>query len=223
MSEKHIELTTGADPNFTVIWLHGLGADGSDFVPVVGALELPKELAGRFVFPHAPYMPVTCNGGFEMRAWYDIVSIAPDNREVDVKGVLASRETVRQFIELETQRGIPASRVFIAGFSQGGAVAYLSALTHSVPLGGVIALSTYIPAPELLARESTKANRDIPIFAAHGDHDDVVSVELGLKAKHFLENNGYHPDWYTYPMTHSVCIQEIRHVGAWLIRILGSG
>lgn len=222
MAEKPIELTTGAEPSFSVIWLHGLGADGSDFVPVIGELGLPDVVVGRFVFPHAPYMPVTCNGGYEMRAWYDIVSLEPHSREVDVRGLLASRETVRQLIEREIQRGIPAHRVFVAGFSQGGAVAYMAALTHPVRLGGLIALSTYIPEPESLASELTRANRDIPVFAAHGIHDDVVSIELGLKAKDFLENNGYQPDWHTYPMTHSVCVEEIRQVGAWLIQSMGS-
>lgn len=222
MPENPIELTTGAHPSFSVIWLHGLGADGSDFVPVMAELGLPKVPAGRFVFPHAPYVPVTCNGGYEMRAWYDIVSLEPDSRTVDVKGLLASRETLCQLIEREIQRGIPASRIFIAGFSQGGAVAYVTALTHPIRLGGVIALSTYIPAPDLLTSEATQANCDIPIFAAHGTHDDIVSIELGLKARSFLESSGYHPDWHTYPMTHSVCLDEIRHVGAWLIRLLDS-
>lgn len=222
MAEKPIELTTGAEPSFSVIWLHGLGADGSDFVPVIGELGLPDVPVGRFVFPHAPYMPVTCNGGYQMRAWYDIMSLEPDSREVDVTGLLVSRETVRQLIELEIQRGIPAHRVFVAGFSQGGAVAYMTALTHPMRLGGVIALSTYIPVPGLLTSEATNANRGIPIFAAHGIHDDIVSIELGLKARDFLESNGYHPDWYTYPMTHSVSIEEIRHIGAWFIRLVGS-
>jgi len=220
VSDEPIELTTGADPDFSIIWLHGLGADGSDFVPIVPELGLPEASAGRFIFPHAPFMPVTCNGGYEMRAWYDIVSLEPSNRRVDVDGLLASREAVCQLIEKEHQRGIPASRVFIAGFSQGGAVAYMTALTFPVRLGGVIALSTYIPAPELLAAEISDANRDIPVFAAHGIHDDVVSIDLGLKARDFLESNGNHAEWHTYAMTHSVCIEEIRHIGAWLIPLL---
>ncbi|MBS1139403.1 MAG: carboxylesterase [Proteobacteria bacterium] len=211
-----IEIQTNAAPRFAVIWLHGLGADGSDFVPIIDELGLSGAEGIRFIFPHAPYRAVTCNGGYEMRAWYDIISLEPTNREIDVAGLLESRATVRQLIAREVERGIPAERIFLAGFSQGGAVAYLTALTHDQPLAGLIALSTYIPAPELQIEEAAAANRQLPIYAAHGIHDDVVSLELGKKAKALLEANGYQIAWQTYPMPHSVCLEEVSAIGAWL-------
>lgn len=216
LSDDPIEVLSGTDPKFSVIWLHGLGADGSDFVPIVPELGLPDAIGVRFIFPHAPYMPVTCNGGYEMRAWYDIISLEPGSRRVDVAGLLASREAVRGLIEREVERGVPAERIFVAGFSQGGALAYTTALTHPERLGGVIALSTYIPEQQVLLDEATEANLSIPIFAAHGTLDDVVSLELGIKARDFLAAQGYGLECKTYPMPHSVCIEEICAVGAWL-------
>src|SRR5690606_6495281 len=139
-----IELETGPDPRYSVIWMHGLGADGSDFEPVVPALALPRSPAVRFLFPHAPYRAVACNAGYVMRAWYDIVSLAPHSRQIDEAGLLESRTLVRQLIQREADRGVPGERVILAGFSQGGAVAYLTGLTHPTPLAGIIALSTYI-------------------------------------------------------------------------------
>lgn len=215
-AEQAIEIETGPQPEFAVIWLHGLGADGSDFVPVVPELGLAPAPAVRFVFPHAPHRAVTCNGGYVMRAWYDIVSLAPDNRVVDEEGLRESRETVRALIAREAARGIPPRRVFVAGFSQGGAVAYLAALTHPERLAGVIALSTYMPTPALLAAEASAANRDLPVFAAHGSHDDVVSPELGRRARDQLREAGYPLVWHEYPMPHSVCIEEIEAIGDWL-------
>ena len=214
-----IEVQTGPDPRFSVIWLHGLGADGSDFEPVVPELALPDAAAVRFIFPHAPHRPVTCNGGYVMRAWYDIVSLAPGSREIDEAGLLESRELVRQLILRETQRGIPGERIVLAGFSQGGAVAYLTALTHPSPLAGIIALSTYIPSPELLIREFAPANCHIPIFAAHGTDDDVVSLDLGQQAVAVLRQLGLNPEWRTYDMPHSVNMEEIADIGDWLRRV----
>jgi phospholipase/carboxylesterase len=199
-----------------VIWLHGLGADGSDFVPVVPELGLPGTPAVRFVFPHASYMPVTCNGGYVMRAWYDIISLDSTSRRIDEAGIVASCETVRRLIEREKSRGIPVGHIFLAGFSQGGAVAYTAALTHPEKLAGVIALSTYIPSPALLTEDSAGANRDIPIFAAHGTADDVVSPQLGLAARNLLTERGYAVDWHEYPMPHSVCLEEVWSIGRWL-------
>lgn len=216
MSDAPIELATGERATFSVIWLHGLGADGTDFVPVVPELGLPAVPAGRFIFPHAPHMPVTCNGGYVMRAWYDIVSLEPTNRQVDLAGLLASCETLRQLIAREVERGIPARRIFIAGFSQGGAVAYTTALGYPEPLGGVIALSTYLPAPQALGNVAAGANGKTPIFAAHGTEDEVVSIQLGLAARDFLLGQGCSLDWQTYPMSHSVCLEEIRDIGRWL-------
>lgn len=211
-----IELETAAQPRCSVIWLHGLGADGSDFEAVVPELGLADEPGLRFIFPHAPQIPVTCNGGYVMRAWYDIVSLDSSNRTVDEAGVIASRHAIRQLIARENRRGIPCSRIFLAGFSQGGAIAYVTALTHPEALAGVIALSTYLPTPALLDAEATVANRALPVFAAHGSEDDVVSPELGIRARDFLIRRGYRVEWHEYPMPHSVCLEEIRQIGRWL-------
>ena len=211
-----IEIETGIPPRFSVIWLHGLGADGSDFVPVVPELGLNNDQAVRFIFPHAPMAPVTCNGGYIMRSWYDIISLDASHREIDEAGILASCQTIRALITRENQRGIPSPRIFLAGFSQGGAVAYTTALTHPDKLAGLIALSTYIPSPRLLAGDASNANKAIPIFAAHGTMDGVVVPELGVAARDVLQQNGYALEWHDYPMTHSVCIEEIKDIGAWL-------
>lgn len=211
-----LEIETSANPSFSVIWLHGLGADGSDFVPVVPELGLAEAPSVRFIFPHAPHMPVTCNGGYVMRAWYDIISLEPTSRRIDESGIVASRETIRSLIAIEKSRGIPVDRIFLAGFSQGGAVAYTTALTHPEKLAGVIALSTYIPSPSLLTEESAGPNRTTPIFVAHGTFDDVVSPALGLAARNFLQERGYALEWHDYPMPHSVCLEEIKAIGHWL-------
>jgi phospholipase/carboxylesterase len=222
VNDAPIQIDTGFAPTFALIWLHGLGADGSDFVPVIPELGLPPELPGRFIFPHAPYMPVTCNGGYEMRAWYDILSLAPGSREVDEASLQRSRETVRQLIGEQLAAGIPSRRIFLAGFSQGGAVAYTTALTQVEPLGGLIALSTYLPAPELVCRELSPANRELPVFAAHGSEDGVVAPALGLQAQDWLEQWGLAPEWHVYPMEHSVCLEEVADIGAWLARRLAA-
>lgn len=211
-----IEVETAPDPRFVVIWLHGLGADGSDFEPVVPELRLPEFPGVRFVFPHAPAIPVTCNGGYVMPAWYDIISLEPHSREIDQAGIVASRTAIRRLIERENRRGVPSRRIFLAGFSQGGAVAYATALTHPEPLAGLIALSTYLPVQALVEAEATQANRALPIFAAHGNDDGVVSPQLGVAARDFLRQAGYAVDWHEYPMPHSVCIEEVRAIGDWL-------
>ena len=211
-----IEVDTGAAPGHAVIWLHGLGADGADFEPVVPHLGLPPSPAIRFIFPHAPEMPVTCNGGYVMPAWYDIVSLEPHSRKIDEAGILRSRDAVRALIARENARGIPCDRIFLAGFSQGGAVAYVTALTHPERLGGLIALSTYLPTPQVIVDEGSVANREIPIFSAHGNEDDVVSPTLGRQARDFLQQRGYTPVWQEYPMPHSVCLEEIADIGTWL-------
>lgn len=223
MYEKPIERSTGATPAFSVIWLHGLGADGTDFVTVIPELALPTSPAGRFIFPHAPYMPVTCNGGYEMRAWYDIISLESSDRRIDIAGLLHSRETVRRLIAHEVERGVPSSRIFLAGFSQGGAVAYTAALTHPEPLGGVIALSTYLPSSDIITDQASAANRNIPIFAGHGTEDDVLSIELGQRAKEFLLAQRYEIEWHTYPISHTVCLEEVRDVGRWVSQRLMPG
>jgi phospholipase/carboxylesterase len=212
-----IEMETDAAPQFSVIWMHGLGADGSDFEAVVPELGLEDCPGVRFIFPHAPHIPVTCNGGYVMPAWYDITSLDSNSRTVDEAGIIVSRRAIRRLIERENQRGIPCSRIFIAGFSQGGAIAYTTALTHAQPLAGVIALSTYIPSLKLLESEATEANRGAPIFAAHGTEDDVVSPELGIRARDFLTGRGYRVEWHEYAMPHSICIEEIEEIGRWLM------
>ena len=205
-----IELQTHESCDWSVIWMHGLGADGSDFVPVLPELGLDPSIRIRFVFPNAPAIPVTCNGGYVMPAWYDIISLDKNNREVDVDGIVKSRQQIRDLIGREEELGIPSDRIFVAGFSQGGAVAYTTGLTHPKPLAGVIALSTYLPVTQLVDEEATEANRRVPIFAAHGTEDDVVSIELGLRARDFLVQKGYTCQWHEYPMPHSVCLEEIQ-------------
>lgn len=211
-----LELQTGAAPRFAVIWMHGLGADGSDFVPVVPHLGLEGAPAVRFVFPNAPAIPVTCNGGWVMPAWYDIISLDPDTRQVDAAGVVRSRAAIRRLVARENERGIPCARIFLAGFSQGGAVAYATALTHAERLAGIVALSTYLPTPELVESEGSAANAAQSIFAAHGTEDDVVGPGLGTRARDFLAARGHAVEWREYPMPHSVCLEEIVDIGTWL-------
>lgn len=215
-----IEIESGENPQYAVIWLHGLGADGSDFVPVVPELGLDDTPSVRFIFPHAPEISVTCNNGYVMPAWYDIISLESNSRQVDEAGIVASRQAIRHLIGRENKRGIPSERIFLAGFSQGGAVAYSTALTHPEALAGVIALSTYLPSTELLTREMTAVNREIPVFIGHGIEDDVVSPELGMAARDFLIEHDYRVEWHEYPMPHSVCLEEIHAVGQWLRRCL---
>ena len=217
-----IEVQTAEAVDYAVIWLHGLGADGNDFVPVVGELGLEDGAGVRFVFPSAPYMPVTCNGGYVMRAWYDIISLEPHSRRIDEAGIVASRAIVRALIEREKGRGIAVDRIFLAGFSQGGAVAYATALTHPERLAGVIALSTYLPCEALVERELSEANRALPIFVAHGSEDDVVAPALGEKARDFLIAHGWQPAWHVYRLPHSVDYDEIADIGAWLRARLGA-
>lgn len=211
-----IEVQTGANPRFTVIWLHGLGADGRDFEPVVPYLGLDPAFPVRFVFPNAPQMPVTCNGGYVMPAWYDIISLSPESREIDEAGLLASCARIQSLIAAEAIRGIPPSHIFVAGFSQGGAVAYLAGLSHDQPLAGIVALSTYMPSPAQVANAITLAGKTTPLFVAHGDYDDVVSLTLGEMARDTLAAMGCVFDWHTHPMGHEVSVPEIMAIGVWL-------
>ncbi|MDP3512073.1 MAG: dienelactone hydrolase family protein [Sulfuritalea sp.] len=216
-----IEIETAAAPLFSVIWMHGLGADGSDFEPVVPELGLDDGPGVRFIFPHAPAIPVTCNGGYVMPAWYDIIALDSSSRTVDEAGIVRSRQAIRDLMARENQRGVPCSRIFLAGFSQGGAIAYTTALTHAEPVAGVIALSTYIPTQKLIVDQA--AGNALPIFAAHGSEDDIVSIELGIRARDFLTARGHEVEWHEYPMPHSICIEEIHAVGRWLNKAMAGG
>ena len=210
-----IVLDPPAAPDAAVIWLHGLGADGSDFVPIVEELRLPPAMAVRFIFPHARPRPVTINNGFVMRAWYDITSLGP-NRVEDEAGIRESAEVVRGYIEKENARGIATERIVIAGFSQGGAIAFQAALRYPQRLGGVMALSTYLPLRESLAKEATQANSDVPILICHGVRDPMVPAALGVASRDLLQSLGYQVEWKTYPMEHSVCMEEVLDISKWL-------
>ncbi len=212
-----IELETRPTPDSTVIWLHGLGADGNDFAPIVEQMRLPSAMAIRFIFPHAPSMPVTVNGGFVMPAWYDILEMQID-RKIDVPGLLASVVAIGAFVDRELARGIAGKRLVIAGFSQGGAVAYHLALSHPTPLGGLLAMSTYLATADIL--DYNPANKKIPIKIQHGTHDPVVPEALGRKAAARLTSEGYQVSYQNYPMEHSVCPQQISDISEWLQSVL---
>jgi phospholipase/carboxylesterase len=212
-----VEVETGASPAWSVIWLHGLGADGHDFEPIVPELVEDEWPAIRFVFPHAPVRAVTINGGMRMRAWYDILGLEIAQRQ-DERGVRESIATVQQLVARENARGVPDQRIVIAGFSQGGAIALAAALRHPRRLGGVVALSTYLPIAESSEAERSDANRDLPVFMAHGNLDPVVGHALGLMSRGYLEKLGYRVDWHSYPMPHSVCAEEISDLADWLGR-----
>lgn len=214
-----VEITTGEAPEFSVIWLHGLGADGHDFVPVVPQLNLGSQPAVRFVFPHAPVIPVTLNGGMPMRAWYDIRSIS-NRRDQDEKGILRAGEMVLAMIAREEARGVAPSRIVLAGFSQGGAVALYAALRFPHRLAGLIALSSYLLFPERLATEVSAANRDLPVFLGHGTMDPVVPFAMGQASRAELQALGYPLTWREYVMPHSVCMEEITDIGQWLAGLL---
>lgn len=210
-----VEVETGPAPQWTVIWLHGLGADGHDFEPLVPELVEAGWPSVRFVFPHAPVRAVTINGGVRMRAWYDILGLEIAQRQ-DERGVRESIAFVDALIAREHGRGVAPERIVVAGFSQGGAIALAAALRHPQRLGGVVALSTYLPIAESTEAERSEANRDLPVFMAHGNLDPVVGHALGLMSKGYLEKLGYRVDWYSYPMPHSVCAEEIGELARWL-------
>ena len=215
-----IEIETGAAPTASIIWMHGLGADGHDFVDIVPALRLPARPGVRFVFPHAPMRPVTINGGYVMRAWYDIREVRGERRE-DADGIRASQKAIEALIQREKERGVPAAAIVLAGFSQGGAMALHTSLRHAERLAGVMALSCSLPLADTLAAEAAPANRDVPIFMAHGTQDPMIPLARALRAREVLTGLGYRVEWHEYPMPHSVCPQEIADIAAWLGRVLG--
>lgn len=203
----------------SVIWLHGLGADGHDFVPIVRELGLPAAAGIRFIFPHAAVRPVTLNSGMPMRAWYDIVSLDRKGR-VDEAGIRESEARVRGLIDAERKDGIEPGRIVIAGFSQGGAIALHTALRYPDRLAGLLALSTYLPLAEALAREGSEANRDLSVLMAHGEYDSVLTLEIGEWSRDQLTALGYRVEWHAYPMAHEVCLEQIQRIGAWLKDVL---
>lgn len=219
MSNDAVEIETGRDPSAAIIWLHGLGADGHDFEPIVPELVRPAERALRFIFPHAPVRPVTLNNGYPMRAWYDIVAL--DRRAAeDEPGIRASQATIEALIRRENARGIPSERIVIAGFSQGGAMALYAGTRYPEKLAGIMGLSCYLLLAAGLAAERAAANQSTPVFLAHGTQDPVVSPLLGEQARRVLQEAGYAVEWHAYPMAHSVCPQEVADIAGWLRGIL---
>jgi len=213
-----VTVETGPNPTFSIIWMHGLGADGHDFEPLVPELLDDAMPVMRFVFPHAPVRPVTINNGYQMRAWYDIIGIDRRSAE-DFAGIAASAKGVGDLIKQENERGVASNRIVIAGFSQGGAMALHIATRHPEKLAGVIALSCYLPRSGELATARAAANQATPIFMAHGTQDPVVPYPLGDESRRLLVSSGYSVEWHAYPMPHSVCEPEVADLRAWLRRI----
>ena len=221
---------TGARADASIIWMHGLGADANDFVPLVPELDLRSHdgsvLVVRFVFPNAPVMPVTVNGGMAMRAWYDILSfdlgaiVSSEVPPEDAKGLRASQAAIEALIAAEVARGIPHRRILLAGFSQGAAMTLMTGLRQATRLGGLIALSGYLPLSAQLAAERHPLNQDVPIFMAHGTYDPVVRYQRALQSRDVLLGLGYQIDWHSYPMQHSLCAEEIEAIGAFVRRVL---
>ena len=211
-----LELAIGDNIDASIIWLHGLGADGHDFAPMAEAMNLPNV---RFIFPHAPHQPVTINGGYVMRAWYDLFGLEITSRQ-DEKGIRATQVAIESLIAKEQQRGISPERIILAGFSQGGAIALHTALRQRHRLAGVLALSTYLPLKQHLPDENHAANHDMPIFMAHGTFDNVISIEVSKISASLLKQPGYTVAWHEYPMAHSVCTEEIADIRSFLRDVL---
>jgi len=223
----NITLESGPNPAHSIIWLHGLGADGEDFVPIAEELELP--VAVRYIFPHAPMRPVTINGGYVMRAWYDILVGAASaelsasiGKNEDAAGIIAAQADIEKLIAQERQRGIPAKNIFLAGFSQGGAVALYTGLRHREVLGGILALSSYLPLAGTTSAEASGLARNTPIFMAHGRDDPVIPYGLGKASAEELLQRGYTLTWHEYAMPHSVCPEELQDIEQWLVQRLAA-
>lgn len=207
------------EPQAVVIWLHGLGADGYDFEPIVPELDLPADAAIKFVFPHAPKMPVTVNAGYVMRAWYDIAE-ADLGEQQDAKGIQQSQQQLTALIELEIAQGTPANKIILAGFSQGGAIILQTGLRYPQRLGGIMALSTYVPLADTLASEKHAANQDVPIFYGHGEQDEIIPIGFAKQSRDLLLEQGYQVEWHSYAMPHAVVPDEIDALGLWLRKVL---
>jgi len=214
-----IESETGPNPLATIIVLHGLGADGNDFVPIAQELDLSSVGPVRFVFPHAPVIPVTINNGYRMRAWYDILGMDLVKRE-DEAGLRRSMTDIEELLEREESRGVPANRIVLAGFSQGCAMALMTGLRHRQRLGGIVGMSGYLPLAQVTAAERSDANALTPIFMGHGTEDNVVLAERGRASRDALIALGYDVEWHEYPMAHSVCMEEIADLNQWLLKVL---
>jgi phospholipase/carboxylesterase len=212
-----IEIAPSSPATASVIWLHGLGADGNDFAPIIPELRLPRQLAVRFIFPNAPSIPITINAGYVMPAWYDILDINIE-RKIDNSQLIASAEKIRLLVEREIDRGIPSERIVLAGFSQGGAVAYQAALTYMQPLAGLLCLSTYFATADTITPNS--ANKKLPILICHGLQDPMVPEQQGRIAQQRLTAMGYNTQYKSYPMEHAVCPQEIADISRWLQQVL---
>ncbi|MFC6284172.1 MULTISPECIES: alpha/beta hydrolase [Polaromonas] len=219
MSLKVIEAQTGENPVATVLIMHGLGADGRDFLPIAGQMDLSSVGPVRFLFPNAPVIPVTINGGYEMPAWYDILGADLVKRE-DEAGLRKSQAQIEELIAHEKSRGIPASRIVVAGFSQGCAMALMVGLRHAEKLAGIVGMSGYLPLADKTAAERSAASQGVPIFLGHGTHDGVVALPRAVASRDALKAMGYAVDWHDYPMEHSVCPQEISDLESWLQRVL---
>jgi phospholipase/carboxylesterase len=210
-----VDVMPEAEHNATVIWLHGLGDSGNGFAPLVPELKLPKEAGIRFIFPHAPVQPITINNGMPMRAWYDIRSLSIEQR-ADVDGVIESAESVRRLIDNEIENGIKPERIILAGFSQGGVIAYHLGLRYPKTLAGILTLSTYMSEPNTLEEQGSIENKQTPIFVCHGQQDEVVQASLGRMAYDALVKAGYDATWKDYPMQHNVCAEEINDISQWI-------
>ncbi|MGV8899956.1 MAG: alpha/beta hydrolase [Burkholderiaceae bacterium] len=219
MTLETVEIETAPNPTVSVIWLHGLGADGNDFVPIVRELDLTGCPAIRFVFPHATAIPVTINGGYVMRAWYDILGADIAKRE-DETGLRKSQVSVENLIAKEIARGTPANRIILAGFSQGCAMALQTGLRHPQPLAGLLCLSGYVPLSTVVAAERHSANQKMPIFMAHGRADPIIPIQRAEQSRDLLTSLGYAVEWHEYMMQHAVCAEEIDDIGAWFKRVL---
>jgi phospholipase/carboxylesterase len=215
-----LEVETGAAPAASVIWLHGLGADGYDFKPLVPLLSLPPALAVRFVFPHAPIRAVTINMGMKMRAWYDIFQLGGGREDED--GIRSSQMLLEGLVAREEARGVDSKKIVLAGFSQGGAIALQTGLRYAKRLAGILALSTWLPLAGTLAVERQRANFDTPIFMAHGTHDDMIAISRAEASRDALKAIGYRIEWHGYPMGHAVCPEEVAAIGVWLAEVLGA-
>lgn len=216
-----IELETDQNVEFSVIWLHGLGASGHDFEPIVPELKLPNQPGVRFIFPHAPVRPITINGGASMRGWYDISSMEFSERQHDDEGISGSVEQLNALIDQEIERGIPAKQIIVAGFSQGGAIAFQAGITSKHQLGGILALSTYLPMNSEQLSTIDEPRKALPIFVAHGQQDDVIAIKYAEQSVETLKSAGFNPEWHTYAMPHSVNLEEVGDIATWFKHLMG--